>query len=158
MRAVDAHHHFWKYDPLEYPWITDVISVLSVAFPAHSCYRSARMPEQRQITLQEPGRFVATTGPQPEPGAGEALVRVHRIGVCGTDLHAFAGRQPFFDYPRILGHELGVEIVEISDRNSGLSPGDLCAIEPYLNNPASQASRRGKTNCCEDLRVLGVHT
>ncbi|MEM7603262.1 MAG: zinc-binding dehydrogenase, partial [Verrucomicrobiota bacterium] len=66
------------------------------------------------------------------------------------------GRQPFFEYPRILGHELAAEVVEVN----GESPwknGDLVAVEPYLNDPTSPASRKGKTNCCESLRVLGVH-
>jgi 2-desacetyl-2-hydroxyethyl bacteriochlorophyllide A dehydrogenase len=67
------------------------------------------------IRLEEPGRFVPVTL---EPGSrllqpDEALVRVHRIGVCGTDIHAFRGEQPFFSYPRILGHELGVEVLEL---------------------------------------------
>ena len=88
---------------------------------------------------------------------GEALVRIHRIGVCGTDLHAFAGRQPFFTYPRVLGHELGVEVVEVAPNERGISVGDRCAVEPYLNNPSSHASRLGRPNCCEELKVLGVH-
>ncbi|HET7537058.1 MAG TPA: alcohol dehydrogenase catalytic domain-containing protein, partial [Candidatus Didemnitutus sp.] len=86
-----------------------------------------------QISLQEPGRLVATEGPEPTLTPGHALVRVHRIGVCGTDLHAFAGRQPFFTYPRILGHELGVEVVDPGIDPHGLQRGDRCAVEPYLN-------------------------
>lgn len=116
------------------------------------------MPEQLQITLDRPGRFVRTTGPEPDLRPGHAIVRVRRIGVCGSDLHAFAGRQPFFEYPRILGHELGVEIVALAEPHDTLRPGDFCAVEPYLNNPSSRASRSGKTNCCEDLKVLGIHT
>lgn len=110
------------------------------------------------VVLEQPGRFGLMEQPEPLPGPGEALVAVMRIGVCGTDWHAFAGRQPFFQYPRILGHELGVEVLALGpDGQNGLRIGDHCAVEPYLNNPDSQASRRGKTNCCEELQCLGVH-
>jgi threonine dehydrogenase-like Zn-dependent dehydrogenase len=64
-----------------------------------------------QVVLERPGRLVATDAPAPSPGPGDALVRVHRVGICGTDLHAVEGRQPFFTYPRIIGHELGVEVI-----------------------------------------------
>ncbi len=90
-------------------------------------------------------------------GRGEALVRVHRVGICGTDLHAYRGRQPFFTYPRILGHELGVEVVETGPGVTGLSPGDRCAVEPYINCGQCIACRHGKTNCCTDLKIPGVH-
>lgn len=111
----------------------------------------------REIVLNKPGDFSERSGRVPTPGADEALVRVRSIGVCGTDLHAFAGRQPFFTYPRVLGHELGVEIVEAPDNPQGVRAGDRCAVEPYLNNPESHASRLDRPNCCEDLQVLGVH-
>ncbi|MBI1356042.1 MAG: alcohol dehydrogenase catalytic domain-containing protein [Acidobacteria bacterium] len=111
----------------------------------------------RQILLNQPGEFSTSEQPRPVVGEGEALVRIHRIGVCGTDLHAFAGRQPFFTYPRVLGHELGVEVVEVAPNNLGVAVGDHCAVEPYLNNPSSHASRLGRPNCCEELKVLGVH-
>src|SRR3954467_6000913 len=111
-----------------------------------------------QITLNEPGRFSATTAAaEPRPAPGEALVRVHRIGVCGTDLHAFAGKQPFFAYPRILGHELGVEVIDPGTEPHGLKAGDRCSVEPYLNCGRCIACRRGKPNCCAELKVLGVH-
>ncbi len=112
---------------------------------------------QTEIRLEEPGRFTAIQGRVPEPAPGETLLRIRRIGVCGTDIHAFHGRQPFFEYPRILGHELGAEVVTTNGDGS-FSPGDAVAVEPYLNDPASPASQKGKTNCCESLRVLGVHT
>ncbi len=111
----------------------------------------------RQIVLDKPGTFFERGVDSPTPSPGEALVRVHRIGVCGTDLHAFAGRQPFFSYPRVLGHELGVEIVEAPDNPAGLGPGDRCAVEPYLNCGSCHACLRGCPNCCESLQVLGVH-
>jgi 2-desacetyl-2-hydroxyethyl bacteriochlorophyllide A dehydrogenase len=111
------------------------------------------------IILEEPGRFrLAETKPPDPVAAGEALVRVHRVGICGTDFHAFRGKQPFFSYPRILGHELGVEIVEVGENDGGLKAGDRCAVEPYLNCGVCIACRRGKPNCCAHLKVLGVHT
>jgi 2-desacetyl-2-hydroxyethyl bacteriochlorophyllide A dehydrogenase len=111
-----------------------------------------------QIVLEQPGRFTTTERPTPAAAPGTALVRVHRIGVCGTDLHAFAGKQPFFTYPRVLGHELGVEVIEAADDTGGLRAGDRCAVEPYLNCGHCAACRRGKPNCCATLQVLGVHT
>lgn len=111
---------------------------------------------QTEIRLEKPGSFSTIENSLPDPLPGEARVRIRRIGVCGTDIHAFHGRQPFFEYPRILGHELAAEVVSLNGE-SDFSPGELVAIEPYLNNPASAASLAGKTNCCEDLQVLGVH-
>jgi 2-desacetyl-2-hydroxyethyl bacteriochlorophyllide A dehydrogenase len=112
------------------------------------------------IVLDEPGHFRLAQAPEPPaPGPGEVLVRVGKVGICGTDLHAFRGRQPFFSYPRILGHELGVEVVALGPETEGmgLSVGDRCAVEPYLNCGKCIACRRGRTNCCERLQVLGVH-
>ncbi len=117
------------------------------------------MRVMQTVTLEEPGRFTLTdTDPPASPGPGEVLVRVRRVGVCGTDLHAFAGRQPFFDYPRILGHELGVEVVDVGEGVDTVTPGDVCAVEPYLNCGDCVACRAGRTNCCTSLNVLGVHT
>lgn len=111
------------------------------------------------LRLEEPGRLAALSLPAPAaPGPGEALVRVHRIGVCGTDIHAFAGRQPFFTYPRILGHELGVEVLAVNDATGRIRPGLRCAVEPYLDCGRCIACRRGRPNCCASLQVLGVHT
>lgn len=110
-----------------------------------------------QITLDRPGQFSSRDIPEPVAAAGEAIVRVHRIGVCGTDLHAFAGKQPFFSYPRVLGHELGVEVIEPGSDSCGLRTGDRCSVEPYLNCGRCIACRRGKPNCCTDLKVMGVH-
>ena len=112
----------------------------------------------KTITLREPGQLVfeETSAPNP-PGHGEALVRVRRIGVCGTDIHAYAGRQPFFSYPRILGHELGVEVVATGEGVTRIHPGDRCSVEPYLNCGKCIACWRGKPNCCAHISVLGVH-
>jgi len=116
------------------------------------------------IILQKPGELIlAETAAPAAPGPGEALVRVHRVGVCGTDYHAFAGKQPYFSYPRILGHELGVEVLELGPIDATgnpqhVKPGDKCSVEPYVNCGQCIACRRGKPNCCMQMRVIGVHT
>lgn len=100
----------------------------------------------RRIEIDEPGR----------PGPGYALVRTHRMGVCGTDLSGYLGKMPFFKYPRIPGHELGVEVLETGPGVTHLQPGDRCSVEPYMNCGECFACRRGQGNCCEKLNVIGV--
>ena len=113
----------------------------------------------KAICLQEPRRFEQIEIDDPaSPGPDDVLVRVHRVGICGTDLSGYMGRFPFYSYPRIPGHELGVQVIEVGDGVTNVKPGDRCSVEPYINNSESFASRRGNTNCCEDLQVLGVHT
>src|SRR3954470_7123939 len=112
----------------------------------------------KALLLEAPRRFrrIETEPPGP-PGPGEALVRVHRVGVCGTDISGYLGKMPFFSYPRIPGHELGVEVEEVGEGVAHGKPGARCSVEPYINDPDSYASRRGRPNCCERLEVLGVH-
>jgi 2-desacetyl-2-hydroxyethyl bacteriochlorophyllide A dehydrogenase len=111
----------------------------------------------QRVVLEQPGRLVLSDGPPPgPPGPDEALVRVRRVGVCGTDFHAFKGDMPFFTYPRILGHELGVEVLEAPGA-AGVKRGDRCALAPYLECGRCVACRRGRPNCCVKLEVLGVH-
>ena len=113
----------------------------------------------KAIHLSEPGKLSSIVAPEPSaPAAGEAVVKVHRIGVCGTDIHAYNGKQPFFSYPRILGHELGVEVVAVGSGVTNVRLGDKCSVEPYINCQQCIACRRGKPNCCTDIKVLGVHT
>lgn len=111
------------------------------------------------VTLQEPGRFThadsAQLGP---PGPGEVLTRVLMVGICGTDLHAFEGTQPFFTYPRVLGHELAVEVIEAGHGAEEFQPGDVCAVNPYMTCGVCAACTRGRSNCCAKMRVIGVHT
>lgn len=114
----------------------------------------------KTIILEQPGAFVLRDVPTPDKvGDYEALVRVHRVGICGTDLHAFEGTQPFFSYPRVLGHELAVEILSVGSGGlpDGLAVGDFCAINPYLECGKCIACRRGAPNACVHLKVMGVH-
>lgn len=112
----------------------------------------------KTATLEQPGRFAFSDTALPAPPApGEALVRVLTVGICGTDLHAFEGTQPFFSYPRILGHELAVEIVDVGDGVQNFAPGDRCAVNPYVTCGQCAACVAGKTNCCARMCVVGVH-
>lgn len=112
----------------------------------------------KALLLEAPKKFARIeTDPPQAPGPGEALVRVHRIGICGTDISGYLGKMPFFSYPRIPGHELGVEVIAVGQGVENVRPGDRCSVEPYINDPTSYASRRGYPNCCERLEVLGVH-
>ena len=112
----------------------------------------------KALLLEAPHKlYPIAVDPPGEPSAGEALVRVHRVGICGTDISGYLGKMPFFSYPRIPGHELGVEVVAVGDGVTNVRPGDRCSVEPYINDPESDASRRGFPNCCERLEVLGVH-
>ena len=112
----------------------------------------------KAIVLEEPERLLAVDREEPgTPQPGEALVAVQRVAVCGTDLHAFRGNQTFFTYPRILGHELAVEVLEIGPGVSNVAPGQTCAVEPYLDCGECVACRSGRSNCCVALSVLGVH-
>jgi 2-desacetyl-2-hydroxyethyl bacteriochlorophyllide A dehydrogenase len=84
-------------------------------------------------------------------------VRVEKVGVCGSDFHAFAGRHPIYTYPRIIGHELSGVIVDVPSNDRGVNAGDRCAIEPYLTCGKCRACAQGKNNCCEHIRILGIH-
>lgn len=90
------------------------------------------------------------------PGPGQALVKTHRMGVCGTDISCYLGKFPFFDFPRIPGHELGVEVIAVGDGVDNVAAGDRCSIEPYMNCGECYACRRGAINCCQNLKVIGV--
>ena len=91
------------------------------------------------------------------PGPGEALVRTHRMGICGTDLSCYLGKFPFFSYPRTPGHELGLEVIAVGEGVTNVKPGDKCSLEPYLNNPESIPSKKGHSNACSNVSVVGVH-
>ena len=110
----------------------------------------------RALLCAKPGELRIVERPKPAIGPGEARIRLRRAGVCGTDLHIYEGTQPYFEYPRVIGHELAGEIDEVSP-SSRLRPGQRVAIIPYLSCGTCVACRRGKTNCCQRLGVLGVH-
>ena len=112
----------------------------------------------RAIRLEKPEHFAAVEVDEPGlPGAGEALVEVHRVGICGTDVSGYLGKMPFFTYPVIPGHELGVQVLKVGEGVGNVREGDRCSIEPYMNCGNCYACKKGATNCCESLEVIGVH-
>ncbi len=111
----------------------------------------------KSITCEHPELFTLQIKPQPSLVEGDALLKVKRVGICGTDLHAFKGNQPFFSYPRILGHELATEVMEVNENAMGIKSGDKVVIVPYINCEQCVACKSGKSNCCQNIKVFGVH-
>jgi 2-desacetyl-2-hydroxyethyl bacteriochlorophyllide A dehydrogenase len=111
----------------------------------------------RSIVCEQPDQFILQEVSEPTNVQGEAVVRIRRIGICGTDMHAYKGNQPFFSYPRVLGHELAGIIEEIGTNSFGFKKGDQVSIIPYMHCGECITCRKGKTNCCTDMKVLGVH-
>lgn len=109
------------------------------------------------LTCIRPGKMQISSEKYPVLQEGHAIVQVKRVGVCGTDLHAYQGRQPFFSYPRIFGHELAGIIAEIGDNSQGFNKGDIVTVIPYYACGNCIACRNGKSNCCVQIQVLGVH-
>lgn len=110
----------------------------------------------KTLVCIEPRHFEFRSAIKPELKKGNAIIKIRRIGICGTDLHAFEGTQPFFEYPRILGHELSGELVEF-DEAPGFQMGELVTFIPYFNCGHCIACRMGKPNCCSHIKVCGVH-
>jgi 2-desacetyl-2-hydroxyethyl bacteriochlorophyllide A dehydrogenase len=110
----------------------------------------------KALVCMKPGTLTYVDLPSPVHQPHHAIVRIRKICICGTDLHAFEGTQPYFSYPRILGHELSGELVDV-DFAPGFQKGDKVTFLPYLNCGTCVACRAGKTNCCVKLQVCGVH-
>ncbi len=108
------------------------------------------------LVCAAPGELKVERRPAPRPGPGEVLLRVRRVGICGTDMHIYRGTQPYLSYPRVMGHELSGEVVSAPD-DSGLAEGDHAYVMPYLSCGTCAACAKGKSNCCMNIRVLGVH-
>ena len=108
------------------------------------------------IICQTPGVLQLIQTDEPNRRSNEALLKIRQVGICGTDLHAFKGVQPYFNYPRILGHEIAAEIMDIAP-GYGFEVGELVTVKPYFHCGTCVACRQGKTNCCVNMQVYGVH-
>jgi 2-desacetyl-2-hydroxyethyl bacteriochlorophyllide A dehydrogenase len=110
----------------------------------------------KTLVCEAPGNFRYHESDIPAPAENHTILKIKNIGICGTDLHAFEGTQPYFNYPRILGHELAGEIVATHGA-PGFSVGDAVTFLPYFHCGQCLACRHGKTNCCTGMKVFGVH-
>lgn len=108
------------------------------------------------ICCTEPGSLSEITMPRPVRQPGQVLLRMKRIGICGTDYHIFSGLQPFLQYPRVMGHELSAVVAE-ADASTGFKAGQLVVVNPYLSCGTCHACKNGKPNCCMQIQVLGIH-
>ena len=108
------------------------------------------------LVCRAPGELALDERPEPERADTDVLVQVRRVGVCGTDFHIFEGSHPYLEYPRVIGHELGGEVLEAAS-GSAFRPGQTVVVNPYLSCGSCLACRKGKPNCCMQIKVLGVH-
>lgn len=111
----------------------------------------------KYIVCEKPGEFRLKEKEAPIRKDNEALLQINKVGICGTDLHAYSGNQAFFTYPRILGHELASVVLEIGENERNIVAGDKVVVMPYISCGTCIACRNGKTNCCTNISVLGVH-
>lgn len=110
----------------------------------------------KTLICVQPGQFEYQSADRPMLTKNHAIIKIKRIGICGTDLHAFQGDQPFLEYPRILGHELAGEIVEIDD-GAEFKISEAVTFVPYFSCGKCVACKMGKPNCCSAIKVCGVH-
>ena len=111
----------------------------------------------KYIVCEKPRKFLLKEKEAPARKVNEALLQINKVGICGTDLHAYAGNQAYFEYPKILGHELASEVIDIGKNDKGIKIGDKVVVMPYISCGVCFACNKGKTNCCENITVLGVH-
>ena len=110
----------------------------------------------KALICTKPGTFDYINCDEPLPQPGQAILKIKRVGICGTDLHAYRGTQPYFTYPRILGHELAADLIDTGGA-AGFVPGEVVTFIPYFNCGTCIACRNGLTNCCTQIKVCGVH-
>ncbi|NIF37912.1 zinc-binding alcohol dehydrogenase family protein [Enterobacter sp. Tr-810] len=115
------------------------------------------MSTMNVLICHEPKKLIWKERKIPAPGNGEALIKIKTVGICGTDIHAWGGNQPFFSYPRVLGHEICGEVIALGGNIKKIKPGQQVAVIPYVACQQCPACLSGRTNCCEKISVIGVH-
>src|SRR6478735_7842897 len=110
----------------------------------------------KSLVCTAPGLFEYVEKDAPLSKPGNVILKIKRVGICGTDLHAYQGTQPYFNYPRILGHELAADIVK-TNAAGDLTEGMPVSVIPYFNCGTCIACRNNKPNCCTNIQVCGVH-
>ena len=111
-----------------------------------------------QEVMTAPGEIVFREIPRPEPAEDEVVVKIMKIGVCGSDIHVYHGKHPFTKYPVTQGHEVSGRIESIGSGVQGLTVGQKVTIEPQVYCGKCYPCRHGKYNLCEELKVMGFQT
>lgn len=111
----------------------------------------------KQVICNKPGEMALEIADKPSPSPTEVLVGIKRVGLCGTDIHAYSGSQPYFQYPRVLGHELAGVVESVGSEVSSIQAGTTVYVTPYIECGQCVACRQGRPNCCVSISVLGVH-
>lgn len=111
----------------------------------------------KSVYLESPNNIKIKEVEKPVRKENEALIKIKSVGICGSDIGAYRGVNPLVSYPRIIGHELAGEVVEIGENSKGIKAGDKVIIDPYIYCGKCYPCSIGRTNCCTDLKVLGVH-
>lgn len=110
----------------------------------------------RAVAIDAPGLARVVDRPEPVAGDGEVVIRVARVGLCGTDLSSFLGKNPLVSYPRVIGHEIAGVIESIGPSVTGWTPGTPVAVNPYKNCGGCPACRAHRPNACRSNETLGV--
>lgn len=110
---------------------------------------TAKLVDLRTFALED-------TPEPPPPSAGEARIRVEKVGICGSDISAFYGRHPYIHCPIILGHEFAGVVEQVGDAAGNIKVGDRCTILPHLACGECSACKEHSYNHCNDLKVMGA--
>ncbi|MFC7320040.1 zinc-binding alcohol dehydrogenase family protein [Halobacillus campisalis] len=112
----------------------------------------------KAIQVKEPGSLTIVEMDEPTiKDANDVKIRLKAMGICGSDMHILHGENPFATYPRVVGHEVAGEVVEIGDSVTKLSIGDRVVVEPMTYCGECYACKKDRPNICENVQVYGVH-
>ena len=116
-----------------------------------------KVKTMKSIYLEEPGKVGIKECARPVRELNEAVITIKSLGICGSDIGAYRGANPLVSYPRVIGHEIAGEVLEIGENSNGIEVGDKVIVDPYVYCGECYPCEIGRTNCCENLEVLGVH-
>jgi len=108
-----------------------------------------------RATMTSPGKIEFTEVPPPDVGVQEVLLRIRRIGICGSDIHVYHGKHPYTSYPVVQGHEFSAEVVGLGRDVRGFTVGDLVTAPPQIVCGKCLPCREGRYHICESLKVMG---
>jgi threonine dehydrogenase-like Zn-dependent dehydrogenase len=110
----------------------------------------------RALVLKKPGEAAVEIVPDPVRRPDQVLLKVRNVGLCGTDLNSFRGKNPLITYPRVLGHEIAATVVETSGLRPDLAEGACVAVSPYSSCGSCPSCRRSRPNACQFCQTMGV--